>query len=268
MPRFESPNTSVPIVPRAVVWSLAVPSGYHTTGGTSLPHTSTTAVIWLRQAEAHLRLSELLIETAQMRGDELTGVTAADLVQVQRRFLTTLDRARQSLDSVPNQGAGPRGQPLPDWMRELRENNQRLLADNRVEVPPDYDKSEPLEPLSSDPPTEELLIWHADTMAPPRVQLRSDAEMETWRGVAVSGLLVTVLLMAWVLSFAPGMLNWARAFWPEQFVLLACLVWQTTGLTILVVLFAALGIGGRLLLLSLRTWSAMWNQTKIAYKKG
>jgi hypothetical protein len=80
--------------------------------------------------------------------------------------------------------------------------------------------------------------------------------------VAASGLLLTVLLMAWALSFAPGMLSWARAFWPEQMVLLACLTWQTAGLNVLVVGLAIVGVCGRVLLLLGQAGSWLFGKSK------
>jgi hypothetical protein len=272
-PRLESVMESgTAIEPAAVVWMMGVPAGYHVAPALTGPGPVQpgVAVLEARRAEAQLRVCEALIETARLRGEGLVGAVSADLTTAQVRLARSLRLARAGLTNQPNPRVGPQGENLTEWLQELEDSNGKLAQEAGFEAIKEAAEKqaageEPLsrtDPLALVPLPTNMLLWQGADAKPPEVRVSADADRLTWRSLAMSGLLLTVLLTAWVLSFAPGMLNWARAFWPEQLVLLACLTWQTVGLNALVVALAGLGVAGRGVLLVGQVVSWLFGKAK------
>jgi hypothetical protein len=69
------------------------------------------------------------------------------------------------------------------------------------------------------------------------------------RALAASVLLAVVLVAAWVLAQFPGIRAWLRLLWPEQIILLGCLLWQALGPHMLLAFLILLGVCARLLYL-------------------
>ena len=145
-----------------------------------------------------------------------------------------------------------------EWLQDLERENQRLASEEgfeplwqaALEAAVSGPADQPDGPLAATPATGQMLMWESEKPTPPEVRLVPDGERQAWRSIAVTALLFAVLLTAWVLSFAPMILGWARTFWPEQLVLLACLGWQTVGLNGIVLLLAVLGVCGRMVVLT------------------
>lgn len=92
--------------------------------------------------------------------------------------------------------------------------------------------------------------WQGDPdSALPRVHLTPLRTGQTKRAFAASLLLLVLLLVAWIVSYFPGVLSWVRAFWPEQMALLGCIGWQTLGFNLVVAFLILLGLSARLIVL-------------------
>jgi hypothetical protein len=249
------------------LWTLEVPLGFHAASRPANGDGATPAsavVIELRRAEALVRLTEALVQTVRSRGDGLVegGPLVGELGDLQARLAQSLRAARKTLTQSLVPGTGPRGQALAEWLLELEQQNEHLARDAGFETIWSEAReaaavsSPPTDPLATMAGSDRTLYWHGVGTTAPDPRLSPDAERQAWRSLAASGLLLAVLLMSWVLSFAPGMFGWARTFWPEQMVLLACLGWQTVGLNGVVVLLAAVGVSGRVVVLAIQgvTW--------------
>src|SRR5262249_46361983 len=145
-------------------------------------------------------------------------------------------------------GAGPNGQTATEWLHGLREQNKQLAqkhgfervrqqAEKQAQAPAGP-RSVARESASSDDLPYRLrddgLLAHGlpthwqirGDGAAPAVELSSVHAGEVWRAVLVSVLLVAVAVFIGWLGRFPGLLPWARRFWPEQLALAGFLLWH------------------------------------------
>jgi hypothetical protein len=79
--------------------------------------------------------------------------------------------------------------------------------------------------------------------------LIADHTLGARKAVGLSAVWLIVLMMVGLAAQFNGLRAWLRLFWPEQVVLLACVVWQAFGLNLLLVFLILLGACGRVVFL-------------------
>lgn len=244
------------------LWTLEVPAGWQATflppGGNSR---ASAAGLDLRRAEAQLRLSAVLAE--RLRANDPTARPHLELAQERFAFFCRYAEHELAVDPAAAQDAGPEGQPLTDWLTELRERNRQLAQDRGFEAARAEAERRAragvlrtlpgaaTTPAAVSPggPEGTPLSWYAEAGAPPHLSLVRVSDQQTRRALATSGLLLVLFLAAWVLAQLPGVRTWLRAFWPEQVAVLGCVGWLTFGPGLIFLCLIALGAGGRLVFL-------------------
>jgi hypothetical protein len=265
-----------------VVWTIHVPAGFVVAPGASRdaspPSRATRAGLELRRAAAQLRLTRALASQGQGRGDAF----AAQLALAQYRFYLSCRYAEHWLAiTPPSEGfallptnnrptvvdMGPQGQSLADWLQELQEENRQLA---RTSSALEAGRAEAQRQARAGMPAVDAVVFPDDAFAEqgtplywqsanaevpaPALELAAVQTQSVRRSLAISLLLLFALLAVWVLSYFPGAVPWVRSLWPEQVVLLGCLLWQSAGPHTSAAYLVLLGIGGRLLILA---WKAL-----------
>ncbi|MFN4259827.1 MAG: hypothetical protein ACK4RK_11050 [Gemmataceae bacterium] len=238
-----------------VLWSVYVPTGFLARAESdawsmeSYPHQSIAAITdpkqdlfranaagqELRRAQAQLNLMAFLL--AQVR-DRRDFSSVSQLVATRNRFERYCRQAeyRLALEDAPVMDSGPQGQPLPQWLHELRQRWQELtrssaveelLAESKEWVSPSDEARAPasvtpdiqgfsMEPL---PVQGTLQQWYSPTGSTvPRVSLMAQEERQTRENRTRSIILIGLVLVIWILAFFPRAL-----VWPEQLALLGVL---------------------------------------------
>ncbi len=264
-PRLERPEFPG-VADGPVAWSLHVPADYAASVGAAGLTPSGGAGLDLARAEAQQRLSAALVEAA--RGGPVPPALAA----LQQRFYrlcryAAAARAASRLEPA----VSPDGKDFEDWLEDMRERNRELARGHdfeglRAEAERQARAAPPAVPGADVPelagvgmtqapgPRGDLLpasgaplSWLGGAAAPaPRVVLTSLQEARTRRALGTSALLGLLLLAVWVLSRYPAGLARARAFWPEELVLLGLLGWQTYGPAWPFAFLVVLGVVARL----------------------
>jgi hypothetical protein len=157
LPRLTAAGDAVPVGP--VVWSVTPPPGR----GVELP----AGIPVFGRAARDLR------QAAQLDG--LAGRAAPDAVRsIELRIDQLLKDAQVRLAAGPAADLGPDGQPLPEWLKQLRDRHPPRSVPPRPPRPPFDESFEWGEALAFQTP---------DATAPP-VRLTSTDGVEPWRWVA------------------------------------------------------------------------------------
>ncbi len=268
MPNLEQPRL-LDAANGDTVWTVHVPSGYRILPEAGETATDSAAGQDLRRANAQLLLSGLLSGHAIGKTDDTLG---QQLLSAQERFYRYCRYAEYQLDLQGSLGAGAvNGQRLAAWLQQLHAENKQLArtnrfetiraqAENRAKLPPAFRKL----PSAQDDQSNLATItpggllaeqgmpsyWRAEggTLAP-RLQLIPVAVQAKQHALGFSGLLIVLLLLAWIVSYFPRVVSTVRSLWPEQLVLLGLLGWQLLELDLVPVFLVLLGICARLIYL-------------------
>jgi hypothetical protein len=239
------------------LWTLQVPSGYQLRAkpGTT---TATTVDRDLSRAEALLRLSGLLAE----QGSAVTS--APTLAGVQEQFYRYTQVARTRL-AHPNllHVSSRDAQVLARRREDLEEKNRQLAQIRHFEKLRSQAEKQASTPpaVSADPVTllrlfegEDLWVgqglrsyWPATAQGNvPQLRLVALGQRQQQQAVGLTGFLVVLALLAWVVAYSPRLVAWLRVLWPEALVVGACLASLILGQNILLTIPIVLGVGGRL----------------------
>jgi hypothetical protein len=251
-----------------VTWTVAVPPGWKAAGGDLRPGVEADAARDLYRATALLAFSRQRAEGG--RGPAVGESLAA----AQYHFYQCCREAEHVLDlaggGVPV--AGPAGQGLGEWLRDLLGENREWASRNgREEVraeaerqarggkpasaPAHGEEPSPAGPDSdrggatlTDRGTPLFGQSAADASSP---QLRLNPATEPWgvESLLAGAQWVAVAAVVWGLSFLPTWTARLRLLWPEQVALLGLLGWYLAGPTLPVLFLLVLGASGRLVVL-------------------
>jgi hypothetical protein len=83
----------------------------------------------------------------------------------------------------------------------------------------------------------------------PRLRLVAIQFQRSQQALGFSGLILVVLLIAWLVSYFPQPIFWAKALWPEQVALLGGLGWLFLGYNLVLAILILLGVSARLVYL-------------------
>jgi hypothetical protein len=262
------------------VWTVYVPVGFQATPNEDTQNRVRTALpasavcLELHRAAAQHRLSIFLANRLKS-GD--TSVLAA-LGTAQQHFYRACHYAEQLLAAgIGDSDASPDGQPLIEWLKGLREESiqlarqqgfESLRAEAEIQVTQyrratNGEADMPDGPTGSGNPTRSnikreawpdglmlrrgaTLYWQgtAGTL-PARLTLVAEHTHEVRKAMGLSAVWIILLSAIALAARFPSLGSWLRLFWPEQIALLACLVWQTFGLNLLLVFLILLGVCGR-----------------------
>jgi hypothetical protein len=264
-----------------VLWTIHVPSGYQIArNGDRCDHGRSASLVSMASLELHQAACQLQLST--ILADRLGAGDASvlnDLSAAQKSFYRACRHAEQNLAlGIGDEDKGPGNQPLNEWLKALRDRNYQLArlqgfdslrSDSELQaatyrIAPSRDK-EPAPPTTADIvaatssgrrntwPTDYLLPrgralhWHGDSgLSPPRLTLVADRTLGIRRATGLSAVWLIILMMVGLAAQFEGLRAWLRLFWPEQVVLLACIVWQAFGLNLLLVFLILLGVCGRI----------------------
>jgi hypothetical protein len=195
----------------------------------------------------------------------------------QQRFYEACRFAAQGLATLdPDGDTGPNGLALEAWLSGLREQNRQLAqqygfeslraeAERQAQVGQKPETRNPKSEIApgriSDfgflPRRGSPMFWQgAAGVSPPRLVLTTRQAGAVRRATGVSIAWLLLLATAGLAAQFPGVRAWLRLFWPEQVVLLGCIVWQVFGPNLLLFFLIALGISGRVV--SLGQWLVRW----------
>jgi hypothetical protein len=257
--RFDQPNLARPWLEdvayagasekAAPLWTVQVPPGYHLVPSDKGAVPDDAAGQDLRHAAAHLHLSRLLAEQATGQIDAAVG---QQLLAAQEDFYRSCRYAEYRLAFVETlEEKGYADADLAGRLRQLQADNQQLAqryrfeslrsqAENRASrlyprmPPPSGEKTDRdlLVEASGDLLVEEGIptYWQAGAgMGVPHLRLVAVGVQQTQKALGLSGLLVILVLLAWIVSYFPRIVAWVQAFWPEEMVFLGCLGWLWLG---------------------------------------
>jgi hypothetical protein len=247
------------------VWTVHVPPGYRL-GPASRAVAESAAAQDLDQAAAYLKLSRLLAEGSPNR----IGDSQSEQLQSAQEAFTRSCRAAEYRLAMPTalQEPGLDRSGLLTRLRDLREANRQLARAHHYE--PVRLRAEDSSAAESRPPLKGPVDFLAEQGTPTRWRATSADGPPELRLVAVeieqaehalgfTGLLLVLVLLAWIVSYFPRVVDWVRALWPEQLALLGLLGSYAFGLHVLVIVPVLLGVGARLILL-LRWGLARWSR--------
>jgi hypothetical protein len=281
---LERPQLQLPqldgVADGPAVWTIHVPVGFHAAPSEDRQNRLRTATpasaasLELHRAAAQHRLSILLANRLKS-GD--TSVLAA-LGTAQQHFYRASHYAEQLLAAgIGDSDAGPDGQPLIEWLRTLREESIQLarqqgfeslraeaeiqatqyrrVGNGEADIPDgptsigdpsrNYVKRDAW-PDGFMPRRGETLYWQGTAGAlPARLTLVAEHTHDMRNAMGLSVVWMILLSAVALAALFPSLGSWLRLFWPEQVALLACLVWQTFGLNLLLVFLILLGVCGR-----------------------
>jgi hypothetical protein len=96
--------------------------------------------------------------------------------------------------------------------------------------------------------------WHAGAGSlVPHLQLVAVQFQQTQQALGLSGLVLLLILIGWLLSYFPRLVSWLQALWPEQLILFGGLGWLLLEPSLLFALPVVLGVGARLICVA-RWW--------------
>lgn len=232
----------------AALWTVLLPAGYELDSETARPMPAARAD--LERAAAQLELLDHGFSTSN------TKTLAAETVQqVEQAFYWYCRQA----ESKWTQGNLPTAEQMAlrqQW-HELQARNEelarkhkfmklRLQAQKLLQPPP------PLSCTAALPETGLPLHWYTRAgETPPTLRLISAARLQQRDDLYRSEVVLMVLAVLWIVSLLPGMVAFLRRTWPEQLLLLAFLLNQLLGWSVLGMLLIALAISVRLWLLGL-----------------
>jgi len=267
-----------------VLWTVHVPAGYQIArnGDRSNPGRGpspiSAATLDLHRASCQQRLSTLL--AYRLRAGDTSMLIK--LSASQQHFYRACRDAEQNLAvGIGDEDAGPEGQLLSEWHKALRDRNYQLAreqgfdslrAESELQAakyrgPPnsDIDAAAPAtadselagnegrrNPWPADylPPRGRAFHWQGEAGSlPPRLVLIADDALRARKAMGLSAVWLIALIMVGLAAQFDGLRAWLRLFWPEQVVLLACIVWQAFGLNLLLVFLILLGVCGRVVFL-------------------
>jgi hypothetical protein len=267
-----------------MLWTIHVPARYQVTPANDkqnrAPAASPIGVTGMdsHRAAAQQRLSAALAERLQSGDTSVLGMLAG----AQLRFYQACLYAEQNLAlGVGGSDTSPEGQPLSDQLKSLRERNIQLArkggfeslrveAENQAMHPRFGTDGNGISPNRQSALTDAAGgfnrpdAWTYDFMTrqgtpiyrqgtagmlAPRLTLLAEHAHDVRKAMGLSAVWLILLAAVGLAAQLPGLRSWLRLFWPEQVVLLACLVWQTFGLNLLLVFLILLGICGRLVTL-------------------
>jgi hypothetical protein len=216
------------------------------------------AVLDAWQAQMELERSKDLVGEAG-RGAPPPGPA---LLEVQTRFYQAGRRVEQAMELGADHGrrVGPDGRTLTMWWRELSKANRALAAKGRFEeVRARAEKRARSGATHEQDRTEDRLVsmsgvpvsWLAsggEGEPAPRLVPWSEGEKRTaWM---VSGQWLSGLLLVCLVAMSRRLRRAARWLWPELLALLAVLGWHLAGVTLVVLVLAAVALLGRVVLLA------------------
>jgi hypothetical protein len=279
------PHLSLPrvegVADPPALWAVHVPAGYEVDRQTGDARPATAAGQALRRAAAYLRLSTALASRARERPGEFTG----QLLEMQEGFYRSCRIAEHLLTLADRPAdAGPNGEGLGAWQYALRaQNGQQAQSQQYEKTRAEAEKRAQcgLSPPPGDGAADHPQVeghgvslsaqgtpshWQAAAGAgPPSVRLAAVPEQHAQRAWLGSGLLLLLVGLAWGLQYAPRVLAWVQALWPEQALGLGLVVYYLGGPLLAAAALAVIGGCARLFYLSrgaLNLWSR--NATKAA----
>jgi hypothetical protein len=101
----------------------------------------------------------------------------------------------------------------------------------------------------------------------PHLHLVSVQVQRTQQALGLSGLLVVLVLLAWIMSYFPRIVAWVQAFWPEEMVFLGWLGWLWFNHMAFPILYVA-GIVARLIYLGRWGWAFLHKPAPAAPSTG
>jgi hypothetical protein len=228
-------------------WTLLVPRGMHAEPADAVQSPAARALL---RADAELRLSDALAETARQ-----DGPAAAQLLLAQRRFYLACRAAEQDpalADAQADSSDAIRLRTLRDQNKELAQARdfEKIRSDAERQArsgtaPGDREDDMPDDLLYSRGTP--LYLAAGPDQAAPHVDLKTATDVAIRWAVSQTLILLCALAALAVLSFFPRVFTWVRRTWPEQMALVAGLLWLLAFPTIVVLALLSVAILGRLL---------------------
>lgn len=248
---LDHPNLSRPRVAgldeEHAQWTVHVPAGFELLRSRSTAPSGVAGDLDLERARALMRMSERIADH-----ERNNPLASASLAAVQELFYRTCRHA--VLADAAN-----------DAVTQLRQQNQRLADSHGFDVlrrqaereaanggslaAPDLPRSETVSAPDAFSPAERGTprYWSASsTREPPQVVLARSAERSGQSENRVFAAFLTILIGAVLVGVSPRLSAAARAFWPEQMLLLGIAGWGLLGPGWLATFLILLGISGRL----------------------
>ncbi|MCS6849756.1 MAG: hypothetical protein NZ700_01135 [Gemmataceae bacterium] len=216
-PRLETPQLDG-LEETPLLWTLHVPAGFQVRGGSAgAPLRASAAGLELRRAAAFLHLADILAPRLRSGSDPTAGNL---MLALERRCRRLCRQAEQLLpNAVPD--AGPQGQALAVWLRELREQIDRMaqrydlesLRRDGGQASVDHHRSPAADGL---PEQGTPAFWQGKTTdLPPRPVL-----LPLHAGGRAAAVGRTVLIVLLIVGLATLALATGARTWPEQVALL------------------------------------------------
>jgi hypothetical protein len=263
-PRLDDAVPVGPEQPRSSLWTVYLPTGYQLVEPGKEAQPALAAAVDLRRAAALLQLSNRLAGRLSPRvGDSLPRLLTA----VEREFYRLCQSVEPRLTATENSASGRHQEAeLKAQYQQLREANQQLaqkysfetirleaekhagdaLATTASAEVAIVQRALNVEDLSSGTPT----YWRAgENSLVPRLRLVAFQFQHSQQALGFSGLILVVLLIAWLVSYFPQPIVWAKALWPEQVALLGGLGWLFLGYNPVFAFLVLLGVSARLVYL-------------------
>ncbi|HLJ98123.1 MAG TPA: hypothetical protein VKU02_33495 [Gemmataceae bacterium] len=269
--RLEEPHLENVLPPPGAIrqptfWTVHIPPGYRLVdvGGNTDP--SNAAERALRSAAAQLQATEVLAKHLAGKAEEGGG---RQLLTAQVHFYRQCRDAEFEL-AFPGRWdrTGVDGASLAARLRKLQAENRQLshtyhferirtqaetqvASGHRTDRTSDGAESNHLQGAddfyaSAVPGTPTFWQVHADS-SEPHLRLGGVATEQTRQAFGYSGLVLLLLLVAWLLPSCPRVLAWLWALWPEQFLMLGGLVWLARGGSLVTGLFVFLWVVARMI---------------------